>query len=109
MRMCLLFGIGLLIALGEARAETYPPVTAQMSVEQVGPHTFYAQGAAGAATDNEGFVSNAGFVVTDAGVRAPRPSTSRTPSVPKMFTWASVTASPSSADRRALHPRFAPA
>ena len=68
MRMCLLFGIGLLIALGEARAETYPPVTAQMSVEQVGPHTFYAQGAAGAATDNEGFVSNAGFVVTDAGV-----------------------------------------
>ena len=46
----------------------YPPVTVEMPVEQVSAHAYYALGAAGMATENEGFVSNAGFVVTDAGV-----------------------------------------
>lgn len=39
-----------------------------MSLKQVSPNVYYVEGAAGVATDNAGFVSNAGFVVTDAGV-----------------------------------------
>ncbi len=46
----------------------YPPVGVEMKLEQVSEHVYYVQGAAGVATDNEGFISNAGFVVTDAGV-----------------------------------------
>ncbi len=46
----------------------YPPVTVDVPIHQVSEHAYYAEGAAGAATDNEGFISNAGFVVTDEGV-----------------------------------------
>jgi len=49
-------------------APRYAPSDVDMAVQQVGPHSYYVQGAAGVATDNEGFISNAGFVVTDAGV-----------------------------------------
>lgn len=49
-------------------APKYPPVTVDVPIRQVGEHSFYALGAPGIATDNEGFVSNAGFVVTDEGV-----------------------------------------
>ena len=44
------------------------PVTVAMQLKQVSDHVYYVQGEPGVATDNEGFVSNAGFVVTDAGV-----------------------------------------
>lgn len=40
----------------------------QMTLHQVSPSVYYVQGAAGIATDNAGFVSNAGFVVTEQGV-----------------------------------------
>lgn len=46
----------------------YPPVTVDMQLTQVSAHTYYVSGVAGVATDNEGFISNAGFVVTDEGV-----------------------------------------
>lgn len=49
-------------------SERYAPVTVPVSVKQVSPHCYYVEGAAGAATDNEGFISNAGFVVTGDGV-----------------------------------------
>jgi len=49
-------------------ATSYPPVGVDMPIEQVGAHSYYALGQPGMATDNEGFVSNAGFVVTDEGV-----------------------------------------
>jgi glyoxylase-like metal-dependent hydrolase (beta-lactamase superfamily II) len=39
-----------------------------MPLHQVSPSVYYVQGAAGVATDNAGFVSNAGFVVTGEGV-----------------------------------------
>ena len=46
----------------------YPPAPVEMVLQQVSDHVYYVQGAAGTALDNEGFVSNAGFVVTPAGV-----------------------------------------
>ena len=51
-----------------AWATDYPPVSVDVPVHKVGEHSYYVLGAAGAATENEGFISNAGFVVTDAGV-----------------------------------------
>jgi glyoxylase-like metal-dependent hydrolase (beta-lactamase superfamily II) len=53
------------LAQGETR---YPPVSVPLSLIQVTEHVYYAQGAAGVATDNEGYISNAGVIVTDAGV-----------------------------------------
>lgn len=44
------------------------PVTVPMELKQVTEHVYYVQGEPGVATDNEGFVSNAGFVVTKTGV-----------------------------------------
>jgi glyoxylase-like metal-dependent hydrolase (beta-lactamase superfamily II) len=58
----------LLLPLAALAEPKYAPVDVDMQVRKVGEHSYYVQGAAGAATYNEGFVSNAGFVVTDAGV-----------------------------------------
>ncbi len=59
----------LLSSLGSVlAAQGYAPTDVEMTVKQVGPHSYYVQGQAGVATDNQGFISNAGFVVTDAGV-----------------------------------------
>ncbi len=46
----------------------YPPLEIEMEAKKLAPHTYQIQGKAGIATDNGGFISNAGFVVTDAGV-----------------------------------------
>lgn len=46
----------------------YAPATVDMVVKQVSEHVYYVKGKAGIATDNQGFISNAGFVVTDEGV-----------------------------------------
>jgi len=65
---CLLTVLGLVVAYlapAPARAAE-PPV--QMELRQVSAHSWFVQGAAGAATDNAGFISNAGVVVTDEGV-----------------------------------------
>lgn len=63
----LLFLAALFLSL-PAVAEDYAPITVPMEVEQVSEHAYYVNGRAGIATDNEGFISNAGFVVTDEGV-----------------------------------------
>jgi glyoxylase-like metal-dependent hydrolase (beta-lactamase superfamily II) len=47
---------------------SYAPVDVEMSLKQVAEHTWYVQGKAGMATDNAGFISNAGVVITDKGV-----------------------------------------
>jgi glyoxylase-like metal-dependent hydrolase (beta-lactamase superfamily II) len=39
-----------------------------MTLQQVSEHVYYAQGKAGIATDNQGFISNAAAIVSDAGV-----------------------------------------
>ena len=44
------------------------PSYVSMELKQVSPHIYYVEGPPGTPTDNEGFMSNAGVVVTDAGV-----------------------------------------
>jgi len=46
----------------------YPPLDIDMTAKKLSEHAYQVQGKAGIATDNGGFISNAGFVVTDAGV-----------------------------------------
>lgn len=49
-------------------AADYAPSDVDMQLQQLSPHVWFVQGVAGVATDNEGFVSNAGVVFTDEGV-----------------------------------------
>jgi len=42
--------------------------TVDMPVKRVSEHVYYVEGTPGVATDNQGFISNAGFIVTGAGV-----------------------------------------
>lgn len=51
-----------------ASARKYAPTSVEMDIKRVSEHIYYVEGAAGIATDNEGFISNAGFVVTGEGV-----------------------------------------
>jgi len=46
----------------------YAPISVDMEVKKVSEHVYYVEGKPGIATDNEGFISNAGFVVTGDGV-----------------------------------------
>jgi len=68
MRMLLVALFSLLIA-ASSLANPYPPVGVQVRAEQLAPHSYYIPGLPGAAsTQNQGFMSNAGFVVTPEGV-----------------------------------------
>jgi glyoxylase-like metal-dependent hydrolase (beta-lactamase superfamily II) len=67
MRLLLLVPI-LFASLAIAGESEYSPVSVPMTLQQVSPHVYFVQGQAGVATDNEGFISNAGVVVTDEGV-----------------------------------------
>jgi len=49
-------------------AAEYAAVSVPMELQQLTPDVYYVQGKAGVATDNEGFVSNSGFIVTGDGV-----------------------------------------
>ena len=49
-------------------SNAYAPVSVHMAAQQVAPDVYVVQGKAGGATEHEGFISNAGFVVTSAGV-----------------------------------------
>ena len=46
----------------------YAPTSVKMEVKKVSEHVYYVEGLPGIATDNEGFISNAGFIVTSNGV-----------------------------------------
>lgn len=48
--------------------ETYAPASVDMQLKKVSGHVYYVEGKAGIATDNEGFISNAGVIVTGDGV-----------------------------------------
>lgn len=47
---------------------SYAPVSVKMKAVQVSKHAWYIPGRTGTATEYEGFISNAGFVVTSEGV-----------------------------------------
>jgi len=49
-------------------AGPYPPTAVDMQLQRLSDHVYFVQGAAGVATDNEGFISNAGVIVTAEGV-----------------------------------------
>ncbi len=51
-----------------AYAAEYAATSVEMEVSRVSEHVYHVEGAAGIATDNEGFISNAGFVITGNGV-----------------------------------------
>lgn len=57
-----------LFACNQSSKTVYPATDVEMELKQVSEHIYYVQGQAGIATDNEGFISNAGFIVTDEGV-----------------------------------------
>jgi len=59
-------GLFMQVTVGAAEDTALPPV--EMQPIQVSKHAWYVQGMAGTAVENEGFVSNAGFVVTGDGV-----------------------------------------
>jgi len=52
----------------EQKASVYAPTSVEMEVKKVSEHVYYVEGIPGIATDNEGFISNAGFIVTGDGV-----------------------------------------
>jgi glyoxylase-like metal-dependent hydrolase (beta-lactamase superfamily II) len=59
----------LLLACGAAAARDYPPIKSALVPIAVTPRVFYVQGKPGVPSpENEGFNSNAGFVVTPEGV-----------------------------------------
>jgi len=58
----------MLISSTLLHAAEYAESTVEMALKRVSEHVYYVQGAAGTATDNEGFISNATAVVTDDGV-----------------------------------------
>lgn len=54
--------------LAAANEEKYAATSVDMEVKQVSENVYYVEGVPGVATDNEGFISNAGFIITDDGV-----------------------------------------
>ncbi len=46
----------------------YPRSTVEMSLQKVSEHVYFVQGAAGVATDNQGFISNATVVIGRKGI-----------------------------------------
>ncbi len=51
-----------------APAAEYAPISVDMQLQKLTDDVYYVQGQAGMATENEGFISNSGFVITGAGV-----------------------------------------
>ena len=64
----LLFASILITSQALFAGSKYAPTSVDMEVKKISEHVYYVEGMPGVATDNEGFISNAGFVVTDAGV-----------------------------------------
>ncbi len=69
MRLLLSLFLLPLFFLTAQAAPTYPPVSVQVQAVRVSEYSYFVPGLSGAASqENEGFMSNAGFVVTPAGV-----------------------------------------
>lgn len=64
----ILFLSSFLLACNQKNQTSYPATSVSMELKQVSEHVYYVQGVAGLPAENEGFISNAGFIVTDDGV-----------------------------------------
>ena len=62
------FVLWLFLSSLTVHAEDYAAITVPMQLKQITPDIYYVEGVPGAATDNEGFISNAGFIITGDGV-----------------------------------------
>ena len=58
----------LLLGCNQSTKNNYPETNVTMELKKVSDYVYYVQGVAGLPSDNEGFISNAGFVVTNEGV-----------------------------------------
>jgi glyoxylase-like metal-dependent hydrolase (beta-lactamase superfamily II) len=58
----------ILLFSGPVPADDCPSAGVEMDLKRVSEHVYFVQGIPGVATDNEGFISNAGVIVTGAGV-----------------------------------------
>jgi len=58
----------LVLLTTSVQAKNYAPVGVEVKAEQLSEHSYYVPGLSGAATEYEGFISNAGFIVTSEGV-----------------------------------------
>lgn len=72
-RFIQIFSITLLSLIVSANSmalspKVYPDVDVEMKTIKVSKHVYFVQGKAGVATDNAGFISNAGFIITRDGV-----------------------------------------
>ena len=65
MKTSLLFAFLTVCSTVQAAGE---PATVDMTLKQVSEHVYFVEGVPGIATDNQGFISNAGVIVTGAGV-----------------------------------------
>ena len=65
MKTSLLFAFLAIWSTVQAAGE---PATVDMTLKQVSEHVYFVEGVPGIATDNQGFISNAGVIVTGAGV-----------------------------------------
>jgi glyoxylase-like metal-dependent hydrolase (beta-lactamase superfamily II) len=50
------------------RDSSYEPTWVDMRLVKVGEHTYYAEGTPGSATEHDGFIANAGVIITNEGV-----------------------------------------
>ena len=65
MKKSLLFVV---LLIGAMRTFAASPATVDMTLKQVSEHVYFVEGVPGIATDNQGFISNAGVIITGAGV-----------------------------------------
>lgn len=65
----IVYVFGLLIGFAAWAGPDYPPLKVNVEAVKLAPHSYYVPGLSGAATpENQGFMSNAGFVITPEGV-----------------------------------------
>lgn len=63
-----IFRLSVLFLFSPVLFAEYAPTSVEMEIKKVSEHVYYVEGVPGIATDNEGFISNAGFIVTGDGV-----------------------------------------
>jgi len=68
MRFYALFFVLSLYSFTTLANTSYPPVDVEMRLEKLSEHCYYVPGSPGSATENAGFISNAGVIIHDHGI-----------------------------------------